>query len=253
MKIISWNVAGLRSIVKKGFEEFLKNEKPDIMCIQESKVTEDQLDFDVTYGYNFYLNSAERKGYSGTAVWSREKPISVKYEKLGIDDMDSEGRLIVLEYKSLFLVNCYTPNSKRELERLKQRVIWEEKIRKYLKNLEEKKPVILCGDLNVAHEEIDIKNPKTNHHSAGFTDEEREEMTKLLNSGFIDTYRMFNPEKKDAYTWWSYMGNARAKNVGWRIDYFIVSNCLKEKLLNSSIYCDVYGSDHCPIGLEIEV
>ena len=252
MKLISWNVNGYRAVLNKGFEEFFKKENPDVICIQEAKVTKDQIKID-DYGYTFYLNSAQKKGYSGTAVWSKKKPLSVKFETLGIDIIDSEGRLIVLEYENFFLINCYTPNSKIQLERLNIRMVWEDKLREYLKSLEKIKPIILCGDLNVAHKEIDIKNPKTNHHSAGFTDEEREKMTKLLDSGFVDTYRYFYKDKKDAYTWWSYMANARSKDIGWRIDYFIVSDNLKKYLKDAIIYKDVLGSDHCPIGLEIEV
>lgn len=252
MKLISWNVNGYRAVLNKGFEEFFKRENPDIICIQEAKVTKEQIEIE-KYGYNFYLNSAQKKGYSGTAVWSKQKPLSVRFEKLGIDVIDTEGRLIVLEYEKFFLINCYTPNSKRQLERLNIRMDWEDKLRDYIKVLEKIKPIILCGDLNVAHEEIDIKNPKTNHHSAGFTDEERAKMTKLLDSGFIDTYRYFYKDKENAYTWWSYMANARSKDVGWRIDYFIVSDRLKKCLKDAIIYKDVLGSDHCPIGLKIEV
>lgn len=252
MKIISWNVNGYRAVLNKGFEDFFKKEKPDIFCIQEAKVSKEQIQIE-DYGYNFYLNSAEKKGYSGTAVWSKEKPISVKFEKLGVEELDCEGRVIVLEYEKFFLVNCYTPNSKRELERLEIRMVWEDKMRQYLKELEIQKPIILCGDLNVAHKEIDIKNPKTNHHSAGFTDEEREKMTKLLSLGFIDTYRYFYKDTPNAYTWWSYMANARSKDIGWRIDYFIVSSSLENNLKDANIYKDILGSDHCPIGLEIEV
>lgn len=195
----------------------------------------------------------QKKGYSGTAVWSREKPVSVDFAKIGIEPLDSEGRIITLEYDKFYLVNCYTPNSKRQLERLDIRMEWEDKFKEYLKSLEKNKPVILCGDLNVAHKEIDIKNPSTNHHSAGFTDEEREKMTNLLDAGLIDTYRHFYKDEKDKYTWWSYMANAREKNVGWRIDYFIVSKALEKNIKDAMIYTDVYGSDHCPIGLEIEV
>ncbi len=252
MKLISWNVNGYRAVLKKGFNEFFKKSMPDILCIQEAKVSKDQVDID-TYGYNFYLNSAEKKGYSGTAVWSREKPISVDFAKIGIEPLDSEGRIITLEYDKFYLVNCYTPNSKRQLERLDIRMEWEDKFKGYLKSLEKNKPVVLCGDLNVAHKKIDIKNPSTNHHSAGFTDEEREKMTNLLDAGLIDTYRYFYKDEKDKYTWWSYMANAREKNVGWRIDYFIVSKALEKNIKDAMIYTDVYGSDHCPIGLEIEV
>ena len=252
MKIISWNVNGYRAVLNKGFEEFFKSIDADIFCIQEAKVSKEQIE-ERNYGYNFYLNSAVKKGYSGTAVWSKEKPLNVEFAKIGIEDMDSEGRLIVAEYEKFYLVNCYTPNSKRELERLNDRMVWEDKLRTYLKELELKKPVVLCGDLNVAHKEIDIKNPKTNHHSAGFTDEERSKMTELLSNGFIDTYRYFYPEEKDKYTWWSYMGRAREKNVGWRIDYFIVSNALEKNIKDAKIHDAILGSDHCPIELDIEV
>ena len=203
-------------------------------------------------GYYQYFNSAIKKGYSGTAVFTKEKPINVTYG-IGIEEHDQEGRIITAEYEKFYLVNCYTPNSKRKLERLEYRKIWEDEIRKYLKKLEETKPVIYCGDLNVAHEEIDLKNPKTNHYSAGFTDEERNKMTELLNAGFIDSFRYLYPEKENAYTWWSYMMKAREKNVGWRIDYFITSNSLKEKIEDSKIHSEVMGSDHCPIELDIEV
>ena len=252
MKLISWNVNGYRAVLNKGFDDFFKKEMPDILCIQEAKVNSDQINID-DYGYNFYLNSAIKKGYSGTAVWSKQKPISVDYAKIGAKEMDDEGRIITLEYDKFYLVNCYTPNSKRELERLNDRMVWEDLFRKYLKKLENTKPVIVCGDLNVAHKEIDLKNPKTNHHNAGFTDEERNKMTELLESGFIDTYRYFYKDKVDCYTWWSYMGGARSKNIGWRIDYFIVSLGLKNNLKDAKIHSNVLGSDHCPIELDIEV
>lgn len=253
MKLISWNVNGLRAVAKKGFEDFFSNIDADAFCIQETKMQLDQVDeslekiFD---GYYAYWNSAEKKGYSGTAVFSKIKPINVTYG-IGIEEHDNEGRIITLEYDNYYLVNCYTPNSKRELERLDYRQIWEDEIRKYLKRLEENKPVIYCGDLNVAHKEIDLKNPKTNHFSAGFTDEERNKMTELLDAGFIDTYRYLYPEKEDAYTWWSYMRQAREKNIGWRIDYFIVSGSIKDKIEEAKIHSDIFGSDHCPIELDI--
>ena len=253
MKLISWNVNGLRAVAKKGFEEFFSNIDADAFCIQETKMQLDQVDeslekiFD---GYYAYWNSAEKKGYSGTAVFSKIKPINVTYG-IGIEEHDNEGRIITLEYDNYYLVNCYTPNSKRELERLDYRQIWEDEIRKYLKRLEENKPVIYCGDLNVAHKEIDLKNPKTNHFSAGFTDEERNKMTELLDAGFIDTYRYLYPEKEEAYTWWSYMRQAREKNIGWRIDYFIVSGSIKDKIEEAKIHSDIFGSDHCPIELDI--
>lgn len=250
MKLISWNVNGLRACITKGFEDFFKEVDADIFSIQESKMQEDQakeIQFD---GYYRYMNSAVKKGYSGTITFTKEKPINVTYG-LGIEEHDQEGRIITLEYDKFYLVNCYTPNSKRELERLDYRMIWEDELRKYLKKLEETKPVVYCGDLNVAHEEIDIKNPSTNHHSAGFTDEEREKMTTLLQSGFIDTYRTLYPEKVE-YSWWSYMRQAREKNIGWRIDYFITSESLKKNIKDAKIHTQVLGSDHCPIELDID-
>lgn len=252
MKFISWNVNGLRACITKGFENFFENINADIFCIQETKMQEDQaenINFD---GYYKYMNSAQKKGYSGTAIFTKIKPINVAYG-INIDEHDLEGRVITLEFEKFYLVNCYTPNSKRELERLEYRQKWEDDFRKYLNNLDLIKPVILCGDLNVAHKEIDLKNPSTNHHNAGFTDEEREKMTALLESGFVDSFRYLYPDKKDEYSWWSYMRNSRDKNIGWRIDYFIVSNKLKENIKEASIYSDVFGSDHCPIGLDIEV
>lgn len=251
MKLISWNVNGLRAVINKGFMDFFKQIDADIFCIQETKMQEGQIEL-VLDGYYQYFNSAIKKGYSGTAVFTKQKPINVTYG-IGIEEHDQEGRIITAEYEKFYLVNCYTPNSKRELERLEYRKIWEDEIRKYLKKLEETKPVIYCGDLNVAHEEIDLKNPKTNHYSAGFTDEERNKMTELLNAGFIDSFRYLYPEKENAYTWWSYMMKAREKNVGWRIDYFITSNSLKEKIKDNKIHSEVMGSDHCPIELDIEV
>lgn len=251
MKLISWNVNGLRAVINKGFMDFFKQIDADIFCIQETKMQEGQIEL-ILDGYYQYFNSAIKKGYSGTAVFTKEKPINVTYG-IGIEEHDQEGRIITAEYEKFYLVNCYTPNSKRKLERLEYRKIWEDEIRKYLKKLEETKPVIYCGDLNVAHEEIDLKNPKTNHYSAGFTDEERNKMTELLNAGFIDSFRYLYPEKENAYTWWSYMMKAREKNVGWRIDYFITSNSLKEKIEDSKIHSEVMGSDHCPIELDIEV
>lgn len=250
MKLISWNVNGLRACMTKGFSDFFSSIDADIFCIQETKMQEEQA-YNINFeGYYKYMNSAEKKGYSGTAVFSKEKPLSVTYG-LGIEEHDTEGRVITLEYDKFFLVNVYTPNSKRELERLEYRMIWEDEILKYLKKLEITKPVIYCGDLNVAHEEIDIKNPKTNHFSAGFTDDERNKMTTLLEHGFIDTFRYLYKDKKDAYSWWSYMRNSREKNIGWRIDYFIISDILKSELKNAYIYSDVMGSDHCPIGIDI--
>lgn len=253
MKLVSWNVNGLRAVVKKGFLDFFKQVNADIFCIQETKMQEDQIDIEIESifkGYHTYWNSAVRKGYSGTAIFTKQKPIKVTYG-IGIEEHDQEGRIITLEFKDFYLVNCYTPNSKRELERLEYRMIWEDEIRKYLLELDKIKPVIYCGDLNVAHEEIDLKNPKTNRHSAGFTDEERGKMTELLQAGFTDSFRYLYPTKENAYTWWSYMFHAREKNVGWRIDYFIVSKSIQEKIKESVIYDDVMGSDHCPVGLSL--
>ena len=250
MKLISWNVNGIRACISKGFNEFFNEIDADILCVQETKLQEEQaenINFD---GYNRYINCAVKKGYSGTMVFSKVKPINVTYG-LGIQEHDQEGRVITLEFDKFYFVCCYTPNSKRELERLDYRMTWEDEMRKYLKNLETSKPVVYCGDLNVAHEEIDLKNPKTNHFSAGFTDQEREKMTELLSEGFIDTYRYLYPEKIE-YSWWSYMRKAREKNVGWRIDYFIVSNSLKDKILDAKIHTEVLGSDHCPIELDID-
>ena len=251
MKLISWNVNGLRAVLNKGFMNFFNEVQADIFCIQETKMQEGQVTLELP-GYEQYWNSAERKGYSGTAIFTKVKPVSVTYG-LGIEEHDKEGRIITLEFEKFYLVNCYTPNSKRELERLDYRQKWEEEMRKYLKKLDTIKPVIYCGDLNVAHQEIDLKNPKTNTHNAGFTIEERTKMTKLLSAGFIDTFRYLYPEKENAYSWWSYMGHAREKNVGWRIDYFIVSDRVKQHVEEASIYDQVMGSDHCPIGLEINL
>ena len=250
MKIVSWNVNGIRACINKGFNDFFKEVNADIFCIQETKLQPEQaenIEFD---GYTKYINSAVKKGYSGTMIFTKQKPINVTYD-LGIEEFDKEGRIITLEYDKFFIVNCYTPNSKRELERLDYRMKWEDEVRGYLKKLDEIKPVIYCRDLNVAHEEIDIKNPKTNHFSAGFTDQEREKMTELLNSGFIDTYRYLYPDKI-MYSWWSYMRQAREKNIGWRIDYIIVSDSLKNNLKEADILTQVLGSDHCPISLDIE-
>ena len=251
MKLVSWNVNGIRAVLTKGFEDFFKSVNADIFCIQETKCQEGQVELEFD-GYESYWNSAEKKGYSGTVIFTKIKPISVKYG-IGIEEHDKEGRVITLEFKDFYMVNIYTPNSKRELERLDYRQIWEDEIRKYLLNLNKTKPVIMCGDLNVAHKEIDLKNPKTNTHNAGFTIEERNKMTELLNAGFVDTFRYLYPDKIDCYTWWSYMRKAREKNVGWRIDYFIVSESLKDKIEDANIYQDIMGSDHCPIGLEIKI
>ena len=250
MKLISWNVNGIRAAVNKGFKEFFNEIDADIFCIQETKMQQGQLDISFD-GYKQYWNSAVKKGYSGTAIFTKKEPKKVTYG-LGIEEHDQEGRVITLEFEEFYLVNCYTPNAKRELERLDYRMIWEDAMRDYLNSLKANKPVIFCGDLNVAHKEIDLKNPKTNQKSAGFTKEERGKMTKLLESGFIDSFRYLYPDKEDSYTWWSYMFHAREKNVGWRIDYFIVSEESKEKIKESYIYSDILGSDHCPVGLEIE-
>ena len=250
MKLVSWNVNGIRAVLTKGFEDFFKNVNADIFCIQETKCQEGQVELEFE-GYQSFWNSAEKKGYSGTAIFTKIKPLSVKFG-IGIEEHDKEGRVITLEFEDFYMVNIYTPNSKRELERLDYRQIWEDEIRKYLLKLNKTKPVIMCGDLNVAHKEIDLKNPKTNTHNAGFTLEERNKMTELLNSGFIDTFRYLYPDKTDCYTWWSYMRKAREKNVGWRIDYFIVSDSIKDKIKEANIYQEIIGSDHCPIGLEID-
>ena len=249
MKLISWNVNGIRACVNKGFEQFFKQIDADIFCIQETKCQPEQIELEFE-GYYSYWNSAEKKGYSGTAIFTKKEPISVNFG-IGIEEHDKEGRIITLEFEDFYLVNNYTPNTKRELERLHYRQIWEDEIRKYLLQLNKTKPVIMCGDLNVAHNEIDLKNPKTNRGNAGFTDEERAKMTQLLESGFIDTFRYLYPDKEEAYSWCSYMGRAREKNVGWRIDYFIVSDDIKDKIEEASIYPEIMGSDHCPVGLVI--
>ena len=251
MKLISWNVNGIRACITKGFEDFFKNIDADIFCIQETKCQEGQVDLSFD-GYSSYWNSAEKKGYSGTAIFTKQKPLNIAYG-IGIEEHDKEGRVITLEFDKFFMVNIYTPNSKRELERLTYRQIWEDEIRKYLLNLNKIKPVIMCGDLNVAHNEIDLKNPKTNHHNAGFTDEERNKMTELLDAGFTDSFRYLYPNKENCYSWWSYMGHAREKNVGWRIDYFIVSNDITTKIKEAKIHDNVFGSDHCPVELDIDI
>ena len=250
MKFISWNVNGFRACLNKGFEDFFKSEDADFFCIQETKMQPDQAQF-TPDGYYQYWYSAEKKGYSGTAILTKHEPISVWYG-LDIEKHDHEGRAITLEYENFYLLCVYTPNSQRELARLDYRQEWEDDLREYIKSLDSTKPVIYCGDLNVAHEEIDLKNPKTNHHSAGFTDEERNKFTQLLNSGFCDTFRTLYPEKIE-YSWWSYMFHAREKNVGWRIDYFVVSDRIMPKVKDSKIYTQVMGSDHCPVGIEIEI
>ena len=251
MKLISWNVNGLRAVWNKGFEDIFKELNADIFCIQETKMQEGQLDVNFD-GYINIFNSAERKGYSGTAIFSKLKPISVT-KGIGIEEHDNEGRVITLEFDKFYLVNCYTPNAQRELTRLDYRMKWEEDFKNYLVKLDNQKPVILCGDLNVAHNEIDLKNPKTNKGNAGFTDEEREKFTLLLNSGFVDSFRYLYPDKTDCYSWWSYMGRAREKNVGWRIDYFVVSEKIKTDILDAKIHSEIMGSDHCPVELDIDL
>lgn len=250
MKFISWNVNGLRACVGKGFAESFKQLDADFFCLQETKMQEGQLDLNFE-GYTSYWNYAEKKGYSGTAIFTRHQPISVSYG-LGIEEHDHEGRVITLEMQDFYLITVYTPNSQDGLRRLDYRMTWEDDFLEYIKRLDEKKPVIVCGDLNVAHEEIDLKNPKSNRKNAGFTDEEREKMTKWLNSGFTDTFRYFYPEQKDIYSWWSYRFKAREKNAGWRIDYFIVSNRLQERFDNAKIHTEIYGSDHCPVELTLK-
>lgn len=247
MKLISWNVNGLRACMNKGFKDFMDSADADIFCVQETKMQREQATF-VFEGYEEYWNSAEKKGYSGTAVFSKTKPLSVSYG-LGIEEHDKEGRVITAEFQDFYLVNVYTPNAQRGLERLDYRMVWEDVFRRYVKELDEKKPVIICGDLNVAHNEIDLKNFKTNVGNAGFTYEERGKMTELLASGFVDSFRYLYPDKTGAYSWWSYMFKAREKNAGWRIDYFIVSEKLADRIEDAVIYPEVMGSDHCPVGL----
>ncbi|MCB5936059.1 exodeoxyribonuclease III [Caldibacillus thermoamylovorans] len=251
MKLVSWNVNGLRACVKKGFLEYFHDIDADIFCIQETKLQEGQIDVDLP-GYLQYWNYAEKKGYSGTAVFTKYKPLTVSYG-FSPEESEREGRIITLEYENFYLVNVYTPNSQRDLARLEFRLEWEDKLKKYLLALNEKKPVVYCGDLNVAHQEIDLKNAKSNIGNSGFTYEEREKMTNLLASGFIDTFRYLHPDAVDRYTWWSYMNKVRDRNIGWRIDYFIVSESIKEKIVNADIHSHVLGSDHCPILLEIDL
>ena len=249
MKLISWNVNGLRAVYKKGFLDFFNEINADIFCIQETKMQEGQITLELEK-YEQYFNYAVRKGYSGTAVFTKIKPEKVTYG-IGIEEHDQEGRVITLEFKKFYLVNCYTPNSGRELARLEYRMIWEDAFKEYLKKIDRNKPVIICGDLNVAHKEIDLKNPKTNRKNAGFTDEERNKISNLLASGFTDSYRKLYPDKENAYTWWSYMGKAREKNIGWRIDYFLTSDRISSKIKETYIFNEIMGSDHCPVGLEI--
>lgn len=250
-KLISWNVNGLRACMGKGFMEYFDETDADIFCLQEIKLSEGQFDWEKE-GYYVYYNYAEKKGYSGTAVYSKEKPVNVVYG-IGIDEHDHEGRVITLEFDKYYVVTVYTPNSQSELARLSYRMKWENDFKAYLLELKESKPVIVCGDMNVAHKETDLKNPKTNRKNAGFTDEEREKMTELLDSGFIDTFRYFNPDAEGIYSWWSYRFRAREKNAGWRIDYFLVSKELEENLVDASIHTDIQGSDHCPVELKINI
>ena len=247
MKFISWNVNGIRACVQKGFLDFFKEVDADFFCIQESKLQEGQIELDLP-GYYQYWNYAVKKGYSGTAIFTKHEPLSVNYG-IGIEEHDQEGRVITLEYPEFYMVTCYTPNSQNELARLPYRMTWEDAFRTYLLELDAKKPVILCGDLNVAHKEIDLKNPKTNHMNAGFTDEERGKMTELLAAGFTDTFRHFYPDMEQIYSWWSYRMRAREKNTGWRIDYFITSASINDRLVDAKIHTDIYGSDHCPVEL----
>lgn len=249
VKMISWNVNGLRACMQKGFMDYFRQADADIFCLQETKMQAGQLELELP-GYHQYWNYAEKKGYSGTALFTKKEPVKVTYG-LGVEEHDHEGRVITAEFQDYYVVTVYVPNSQRELARLAYRKEWEEAFLNYIKGLEEHKPVIYCGDLNVAHQEIDLKNPKTNHNNAGFTDDERNCFGKVLKSGFIDTFRYFYPEVKDAYSWWSYMFQARAKNAGWRIDYFVVSECLKGKLVDAKIHSEVLGSDHCPVELEL--
>lgn len=249
MKCISWNVNGIRACMEKGFMDFFQESDADFFCLQETKIQPNQITLDLP-GYYQYFNYAVKKGYSGTAIFTKREPIRVSYG-IGMKEHDQEGRVITLEYDTFYMVTCYTPNSKQELLRLAYRMVWEDAFLAYLKKLEETKPVIVCGDLNVAHQEMDLKNPKTNRHNAGFTDEERAKMTVLLESGFIDTFRYFYPDARDIYSWWSYRFQARAKNAGWRIDYFLTSESLKDKLEDAKIHTSVLGSDHCPIELDL--
>ncbi len=250
MKFISWNVNGIRACLTKGFMDFFNNEDADIFCLQETKVQAGQVELDLK-GYHQYWNYAEKKGYSGTAVFTKQEPLSVRYG-LGIEEHDKEGRVITLEFPDFYFITVYTPNSKTELERLDYRMVWEDEFRKYMKDLEKEKPVVVCGDLNVAHKEIDLKNPKTNRKNAGFTDEERNKFTELMDVGFIDTFRYFYPEQEGIYSWWSYRFKAREKNAGWRIDYFLTSASMKDRLVSAKIHTEILGSDHCPVELVIK-
>lgn len=250
MKLISWNVNGLRAVMKKGFMDYFHQEEPDMMCLQEIKMSEGQLELELP-GYYQYFNYANKKGYSGTAIFTKHEPLNVYYG-IDMEEHDNEGRVITLEFEKFYLVTCYTPNSKRGLKRLDYRQVWEDDFRDYLLKLNTKKPVVLCGDLNVAHNEIDLANPSSNRRNAGFTDEERGKFSELLDAGFIDTYRYFYPEIPDMYTWWSYITKARERNVGWRIDYFVVSEDFKDNILDASIHMEQHGSDHCPVVLHLK-
>ncbi|MCZ7408751.1 exodeoxyribonuclease III [Parvimonas micra] len=250
MRFVSWNVNGLRACIKKGFLDYFNDINADFFCLQEIKMSEGQLNLELE-GYETFYNYAQRKGYSGTAIFTKYKPLGVKYG-MGIEEHDTEGRLITLEYDDFFLVTCYTPNSKQELLRLDYRMVWEDAFRNYLLDLNKTKSVIVCGDLNVAHKEIDLKNPKTNRKNAGFTDEEREKMSILLDSGFTDTFRYFYPDKENEYSWWSYFGKSRERNAGWRIDYFLTSKDMDDRLVDAQIHQSILGSDHCPVYLEIK-
>ncbi len=251
VKLISWNVNGLRANLKKGFMDYFNAIDADMFCMQETKMEQGQAEIDIP-SYKEYWNSAQKKGYSGTAIFTKQEPLSVSYG-LGIEEHDKEGRVITAEYEKFYLVTVYTPNSKSELERLEYRQVWEDAFRAYLLELDAKKPVVICGDLNVAHKEIDLKNPKTNRRSAGFTDEERAKMTELLEAGFVDTFRHLYPDLEGAYTWWSYFGKARERNTGWRIDYFVVSERIADKIVKAEIHAEVMGSDHCPVMLELDI
>ncbi|KAF0507268.1 exodeoxyribonuclease III [Pediococcus pentosaceus] len=251
MKLISWNVNGLRAAVKHGFLDVFKELDADIFCIQETKLQEGQIELELPHYYQ-YWNYAEKKGYSGTAIFTKKKPLTVRYG-LGIEEHDQEGRVITLEFEKFYVITCYTPNSQPKLKRLEYRMAWDDAFRAYIDQLNQHKPVIFCGDLNVAHQEIDLKNDKTNHKNAGFTDEERNKFTQLLNSGFTDTYRYFYPSKEGVYSWWSYRFNARANNAGWRIDYFVSSKVLDQKLTDAQIHTEIFGSDHCPVELDLDI
>ena len=251
MKFISWNVNGLRACVTKGFSDFFEEAQADFFCLQETKLQEGQIQMDLS-GYHQFWNYAQKKGYSGTAIFAKEEPLQVTYG-VGIEELDTEGRMITLEYERFYLVTCYTPNAQDGLARIDHRLKWDAAFREYLRKLDQTKPVIVCGDLNVAHQEIDLKNPSSNRKNAGFSDEERESFGKLLEAGFTDTFRFKNPDATGCYSWWSYRFNARKNNAGWRIDYFLVSDRLAEKITATPIYAEVFGSDHCPVGLELDI